>query len=88
MSYPNDYDPVERAAKDRLSTKAKEFDPDEWPAADPVVTDFTNNGDLRMAIPVKGFGVLLLRAVPTKDTGKMDFKGCSSWTNAEIGIWD
>ena len=92
--YPNDQSPSEIAAKDRLATRVKEFDPDEWPAADAVVTDFTENGDLRMAIPVKGWGVLVLRAVPVEPTaehtlvGRMEFKGASSFTNAEIGWWE
>jgi len=86
--YPNDQSPSEIAAKDRLATRVKEFDPDDWPAADAVVTDFTENGDLRMAIPVKGWGVLVLRAVPEKQTGRMEFKGASTFTNTEMGWWE
>ncbi len=86
--YPNDYSPSEQAAKERLAKTAAAFDPDLWPAGDPVETDMAEDGTIRMAIRVAGHGVLVLRGVPEPTTGKIEFKGMSSFTNAEVGIWE
>ncbi len=64
------------------------YDEDQNPATHQIATDFTDDGSLRMAIRVRGLGAMVLRAVPDPVTGKMDFKGLSSFTNAEAGIWD
>lgn len=64
----------------------KDYNPDHNPSAFPIKA-IERNGDVLMLIPVRGLGVICLRALDSwcTESGKLEFAGVSIFSKSDLG---
>jgi hypothetical protein len=62
-----------------------DYNPDHRRSTSGMFIEPDDRGNYRWVLSVRGLGALVMRAVADEATGKLDFKGVSTFTDAEIG---
>jgi hypothetical protein len=63
----------------------KDFNPDHCSSSAGMWVEPDDKGSYRWVMAVKGLGAMVMRAEANADTGRLEFKGMSEFTDAEIG---
>lgn len=50
--------------------------------------EYRESGDILWVLKVAGLGAIVMRAGSDAETGRLIFNGVSTFSNAQIGLWE